>query len=302
MATAAQPARRACRDRWHLAVGACLAALFVLLGCAANPAPHAAPPAAGQQAKADSPAAAERDEIYALLAYAVVQRQWQEAGTRDRGYNIGSVLVDPKGCVVYWGLNSVYLTSNKTQHGEVRLMTCYLERKREAGNRVPGDNLKDFSVYTTLEPCAMCSGMMVLQSVALTVYGQKDPSYGDALERLAFDGDHCGGYPPYPRPVKSVASTLAQRGQIETRFKEYCAQKPPPCSITDFLATPAAKQVYDDALAAFKGYRPRFPENKPVLAAALRFYDAYVPVTPKISCPELPPPSCPPPGASTPGR
>ncbi len=290
-------------ERWHLAPAACLAALLVLLGCTATPAPHAAAPPAAAAGQAGQPAVAdreaERDEIYALLAYAVVQRQWQEAGTRDRGYNIGSVLVDPKGCVVYWGLNSVYLTRNKTQHGEVRLMTCYLDRNREAGITIPGDNLKDFSVYTTLEPCAMCSGMMVLQSVARTVYGQKDPSYGDALERLAFDGDHCGGYPPYPRPVKSVASTLAARGQLEERFREFCAQKTP-CSITDFLATPAAKQVYDDALAAFRRYQPRFPENKPILAAAQRFYDAYVPVTPRTSCPELRPPSCPLPGA--PGR
>jgi tRNA(adenine34) deaminase len=288
-----------CRGRWCPAVGACLVMLFVLLGCVTNPAPHAAPLVARQQAAVDPQS--EKDEIFSLLAYAVVQRDWQEAGRKDRGYNIGSVLVDPNGCVAYWGLNSVYLTKNKTQHGEVRLMTCYLGRNPQA----PGNNLKDYTVYTTLEPCAMCSGMMVLQSVRRTVYGQGDPCFGDALERLAFDGEHCGGYPPYPRPVQSVASTLGLRGRLETLYKEYCGGQvscsSSNCSITDFLATAGAKQVYDEALAALRSYQPRFPENKPVLAAAQRFYDSPLHVAPTASCPELEPPSCPLPGPP-PGR
>ena len=263
----------------------------MLLGCAANPAPQPAP-AAGSQAA--DPSQSEKDEIFALLAYAVVQRQWQEAGAQDsRGYNIGSVLVDKNSCVVYWGLNSVNLAKNKTQHGEVRLMTCYLDLNREAGHPLPGASLKDYSIYTTLEPCAMCSGMMVLQSVKRTVYGQKDPSFGDALERLAFDGEHCGGYPPYPRPVQSVASTLALRDRLDTLFKEYCAKAGSNCSITDFLTTPAAKQVYDDAVAALSSYQPRFPGNRPVLAAAQRFFAGTSRVTPQVTCPELPEPSCP---------
>jgi tRNA(adenine34) deaminase len=303
MATATKPEHRSRTDRWHLAVGACLAALFVLAGCAANPAPHAAPPAAGQPSAAASPSAAERDEIYALLTYAVVQRQWQDEGAKDpRGYNIGSVLVDKNACAVYWGLNSVNLAKNKTQHGEVRLMSCYLDRNRDAGHPLPGANLAGYSIYTTLEPCAMCSGMMVLQSVRRTVYGQKDPTFGDALERLAFDGEHCGGYPPYPRPVQSVPSTLALRTRLETLFRDYCASNPSNCSITDFLTTPAAKQVYDDSVAALRSYQPRFPENRPVLAAAQRFFDGASRETPAVSCPDLPEPSCPLPVAAPPGR
>ncbi|HEY6320296.1 MAG TPA: deaminase, partial [Thermoanaerobaculia bacterium] len=208
-----RPRRRAARRRAAGVAGlagarglACLALLFAFLlsGCAGNPAPQAAPPLA----QAANPAQVERDQIFSLLAYAVVQLDWQAQGAAEpRGYNIGSVLVDKNACVVYWGLNSVGLAKNKTQHGEVRLMTCYMDRKREAGQPLPGANLKDYAIYTTLEPCAMCSGMMVLQSVLRTVYGQKDPSFGDALERLAFDGERCGGYPPYPRPVQSIGST-----------------------------------------------------------------------------------------------
>jgi tRNA(adenine34) deaminase len=284
--------------RQRLTVLGCLVTLFALLGCAANPAPRPAPPAPPQVTE---PSQAERDEIFSLLAFAVVQRQWQAEGVGDpRGYNIGSVLVDKNACVVYWGLNSVNLAKNKTQHGEVRLMSCYLDRNREAGHPLPGANLKDYSIYTTLEPCAMCSGMMVLQAVRRTVYGQKDPGFGDALERLEFDGEQCGGYRPYPRPVPSVPSTLALRDRLETLFRNYCAPHPSTCSITDFLTTAAAKQVYDDALAALRRYQPRFPQNQPVLAAAQRFYEVASRETPMVSCPDLPEPSCPLPVAAPP--
>ncbi len=61
-----------------------------------------------------------------------------------------------------------------------RLMIGYL-------NRVGGYSLKKHTVYTTLEPCAQCSGMMTLCSIERTVYGQTDPGFGKAMERLALD-------------------------------------------------------------------------------------------------------------------
>jgi len=48
----------------------------------------------------------ERDEIYMLLAYAVVYKDWQTDATEPRrGHNIGSIMVDPDGGIVFWARN-----------------------------------------------------------------------------------------------------------------------------------------------------------------------------------------------------
>lgn len=76
---------------------------------------------AAVQCREAASAAEERDNIYTLLAYAVVLKDWQN-GDREhnRGYKIGSALVDPNNKVVYWARNAVNLTKNSTQRGEVR--------------------------------------------------------------------------------------------------------------------------------------------------------------------------------------
>ncbi len=68
-------------------------------------------------------AAKERDEICSLAAYAVVYKDWQaEKDQPGRGHNIGSILVDSKGCPVFAARNCNYKYRNTTQHGEVRLI------------------------------------------------------------------------------------------------------------------------------------------------------------------------------------
>jgi len=62
----------------------------------------------------------ELDGIFSLLAMAVVHKDWQ--ASKERGHNIGSVLVDPAGKPVFWARNSRYITNIGTQHGEVRLI------------------------------------------------------------------------------------------------------------------------------------------------------------------------------------
>jgi len=225
-----------------------------------------------------TPAQIERDEIFTLLAYAVVRKDWQtKRGPSSRGYNIGSVLVDSEDNIVCWARNSVGVTGNKTQHGEVRIMTNYL------GN-VPATSLPGYKLYTTLEPCAMCSGMMTLQSVALTVYGQTDPGFGDALERLELDSTSCGGYRPYPRAVISVPSTTNARKTLDEEYAKVTRG-----GITKWLASQTAKGIYDDAYQDFISYDVKYRENGPILEAAHAFLDAvpdsYTAIPYTNSCP-----------------
>jgi len=73
-----------------------------------------------------TPAEIEKDNIFSLVAYAVVFKGWQQSRSVDRGYNIGSVLVDENYNIVCWARNAVNVAKNNTQHGEVRLMLNYL--------------------------------------------------------------------------------------------------------------------------------------------------------------------------------
>src|SRR4051794_28758616 len=68
----------------------------------------------------------ERDEIFSLLAYAIVLKDWQTKGPDQRGHNIGAILVNEKQEVVFWARNCSYRERNGTQHAEIRLMQGFL--------------------------------------------------------------------------------------------------------------------------------------------------------------------------------
>ena len=223
----------------------------------------------------------ERDEIFALLAYAVVYKDWQTSSSVGRGYNIGGVLVDPDDVIVCWARNSVNKTRNGTQHGEVRLITNYL-------SNVENKSLKGYKLYTTLEPCAMCSGMMTLTSTYLTIFGQHDPGFGDAIQRLELNSTSIDGYCPYPRGVISSPSTTGIRKQIDDAY-----EKTLPNSITKWLAGPAAEGLFKAARDELATYKTTYPGNAPILKGAREFLkgvpSAYTATPYCTGCPRCPP-------------
>lgn len=144
----------------------------------------------------------ELDRIYSLLTYSLVLKDWQaDSIPRNdrRGYNIGTILVNGNMEVAHWGLNCINSTKNVTQHGEVRAITSYLDSLKSF-------NLEGFTLYTTLEPCAMCSGMATMTNIERVVYGQKDIDFSGALDRLSLNSKKFGGFKPYPRTVISYPS------------------------------------------------------------------------------------------------
>ena len=230
--------------------------------------------------KFDIGPADERDNLFMLLAYSVVYKNWQNADMEhNRGYNIGSVLVNENNEVVYWARNSVNVTKNMTQHGEVRLINCYLANNDRSA-------LKGYTLYTTLEPCAMCSGMMFLTSLPRAVYGQKDPSFGDAIERLEFDSRSLpDGFPPYPRHVISDGSKFKSRYLLDYFYEEYRTKHKDP-HITIFLTTSEAEFVFGNALQALETYQVKYKENQKIKEQALNFYhnkvaDRYIKLCPE---------------------
>lgn len=217
----------------------------------------------------------EADQMANRAAIAIVYKDWQtnanpNNGLFMRGYNIGSVLVDYKHNYVWWARNNVGCYNNGTQHGEVRAIQQYTFSRKQY-------YIDDGVIYTTLEPCSMCAGMMSMEKAARTVYAQHDPSFGDALQRLALNSTKLGpppeGFIPYPRVTKPQPSTLEFYGKIATEYAAYCGTTPfSQCNIVAFLATPQANALYAQETRIFQSYNPLFPENGPMQKALLKLY------------------------------
>jgi tRNA(adenine34) deaminase len=85
---------------------------------------------------------------------------------------VGAVIVC-KGKVIARGRNAIVARHDPTAHAE-------LVAVRKAAARLRSERLVGCSLYTTLEPCPMCAGAIVLARIAEVVYGARDPKAGAA--------------------------------------------------------------------------------------------------------------------------
>jgi cytosine/creatinine deaminase len=95
-----------------------------------------------------------------FLAAAIEQARKSLA---EGGIPIGSVLVHA-GEIIGRGHNCRVQTGSPIDHGE---MNCL----RNAG-RLPASVYRNCTIYTTLSPCPMCSGAMVLYRIPRVVVGE----------------------------------------------------------------------------------------------------------------------------------
>jgi tRNA(adenine34) deaminase len=85
---------------------------------------------------------------------------------------VGAVLVH-EGEVVGTGHNERELRQDPSAHAEMIAL-------REGARALGSWRLLDTALYVTLEPCAMCAGVIVLGRVPRVVYGTTDPKAGAA--------------------------------------------------------------------------------------------------------------------------
>jgi tRNA(Arg) A34 adenosine deaminase TadA len=101
------------------------------------------------------------------------------------GYNIAALAVDGDHNVIDFDFNHNILFKSSMEHAEARLMRRLFnltglrsEWSLGTNDDTPNDrfatNLSDVTIYTTLEPCAQCSGIMALARVKEVVYLQPD--------------------------------------------------------------------------------------------------------------------------------
>lgn len=99
-----------------------------------------------------------------------------EAGLAEGGIPIGSVLVHfssehPQGRILGRGHNRRIQRGSPTLHGEMDAL--------ENAGRLPTKVYTESVIYTTLSPCPMCTGAILLYKIPRVVVGENQTFLGD---------------------------------------------------------------------------------------------------------------------------
>jgi cytosine deaminase len=93
-----------------------------------------------------------------------------EAGLAEGGIPIGSVLVH-EGRIIGRGHNRRVQHGSTVLHGEMDAL--------ENAGRQPARVYRECTIYTTLSPCAMCSGAILLYGIPRVVIGEHRTFMGE---------------------------------------------------------------------------------------------------------------------------
>jgi creatinine deaminase len=96
-----------------------------------------------------------------------------EAGLAEGGIPIGSVLVH-NGRIIGRGRNRRMQDGSVIRHGEMDAL--------EQAGRLPASVYRESVLYTTLSPCPMCSGAILLYGIPRVIIGENHTFMGE--ERL----------------------------------------------------------------------------------------------------------------------
>lgn len=95
-----------------------------------------------------------------------------EEAERKGNLPIGAVIV-LGGQIIARGMNAIWQPAIElTNHAEMEALRSLPARLRAIG--------REMTLYTTLEPCLMCAGAILLHQVGRVVFGSSDPNGGVA--------------------------------------------------------------------------------------------------------------------------
>lgn len=93
-----------------------------------------------------------------------------EAGWDEGGIPIGSVIVHD-GKIIGRGHNKRVQQGSPTLHGEMDAL--------ENAGRLPASVYRESTIYTTLSPCSMCSGAILLYGIPRVIVGENRTFVGE---------------------------------------------------------------------------------------------------------------------------
>lgn len=122
-----------------------------------------------------------QDELFMLEAVRL-----SELAVEHGNEPFGAVLVKD-GKIVYSNENQIYSGSDPTYHAEIGLLRNFCEETHIT-------DLREYTLYSSCEPCFMCCGAMVWTKLGRLVYGASDIDLCNILDvpgaeccKLVFD-------------------------------------------------------------------------------------------------------------------
>lgn len=207
------------------------------------------------------------------------------------GHNILALAVDFEGSVIDFEMNHNNIFNSSAEHAEARLIKRIFNLASLADtwnfdtslqDKNDYNTFSDVSIYTTLESCSQCSGVMALAQVKEIIYLHTDNGMyliGNILRNLT-EGTKLQA----PNPVDGSEFNFEYYALLNDAFDKFSttvsgtnpffipnditltpdASK----SVTSFLCTKAAYDIYESAKVEFlqflNGTKPiKFPDFKP---------------------------------------
>jgi len=132
------------------------------------------------------------DKMYIRAAIKIARK------ARDNGnHPFGALLVDENGHIVAEAENTVITAKDSTGHAETNLM-------RQASVKYDSEFLAKCTLYTSTEPCPMCSGAIFWTNVRRVVYGLSEEGL---YEMIGWDAEeilHLPCHEVFERGRKSI--------------------------------------------------------------------------------------------------
>ncbi len=248
----------------------------------------------------------ERHTIYSLLLMSLMANFWNGnkygqdgsypwrekqklpngiyQGGQYLGHNIACLAVDGHGEVIDFDFNHNNLFSSSVEHAESRLVRRIFSlaqiydnwhvRKPDMPKSADYTNiLSNVTIYTSLESCAQCSGIMNLGKVKAVIYLQHDTGQfliGNILRNLTTPDLRA------PLPISADKIGFPYYDALNEGFKDFYKRVlnepfyvngPKPNnsqSVTSFLCTDLAMGIYQDSANQFKQMQLRYPGYVPL--------------------------------------
>lgn len=174
------------------------------------------------------------------------------------GHNIAAIAVDRDGYIIDFEFNHNEIFNSSTQHAEARLLNRVFSLNQihdswNAGTQSEGGTsygqlLKGVTIFTSLESCAQCSGIMTLGNANEVVYLQEDPGQykiGNIMFRLT-ESHNPKEKALAPRPVPASAFGFDYYTRLSEKFGAFKTETHI-TSITSFLCSETAYLIFLDA-------------------------------------------------------
>lgn len=108
---------------------------------------------------------------------------------------IGAIIVDETGEIIGAGYNQVEANQTQTAHAEMLALIQAASKK--------GDwRLQNCTLYSTLEPCAMCMSAIVMSRIRCIVFAAASPVFGYRVDKQI-------GFTLYNCPIEIHEGILA---------------------------------------------------------------------------------------------